>query len=153
MWALIVIVLMLSWGELVVALSPRQNYGGPEGQISGFVIGVNGYPVDWALVNATDGQHAFTAFSGMSGFYLMRVPSGTYNISVYAPGFWAYATGVNVTEDSTVEVDFHLQPSTVPVPEIQPGLVPVVLALTIAAALAVSRRTSKRKSSEGLDAP
>ncbi len=143
-WVSFVFVLLLFSGGLAVAQSPQQTYNGPAGQISGNVIGVNGYPFDWALVNASDGYHVFTAFSGMSGFYLMRVPVGTYNVSVHAPEYWANSATVNVTQDSTVTVDFHLQQSSLPVPEIQPGIVSIVFALTVATALIISKRISKQ---------
>ncbi len=144
LWASLVFALLVFSGKFAFAQSPRQNYGGPGGQIAGHVIGVHGYPFDWALVNASDGQHAFTTFSGMSGFYLMWVPPGAYNVSVHVLGYWADSATVNVTQDSTVTVDFHLQQSSLPVPEIRQGAVSIVMVLTIALALAVGRRFSER---------
>lgn len=148
-WASLLFALLVFSSKFAFAQSPQQNYGGAGGQIAGHVIGVNGHPFDWALVNASDGQHAFTAFSGMSGFYLMWVPPGAYNVSVHVTGYWADSATVNVTQDSTVTVDFLLQQSLLPVPEIQPSIVSIVMVLTIGVTLAVSRRISKRQIRDG----
>ncbi len=141
--ASLVIALMLVGNRLAFAQSPQQYYSGPGGQITGYVIGVSGYPVDWALICASDGQNTFQVFSGMSGVYLMRVPVGTYNVTVHVSGYRADSVSVNVADGSSVTVNFHLKQSQVAVPEFQPNITPIVMALALAAALII-RRSPKR---------
>ncbi len=141
-WGLFALALLLLWTSSAAAQSP-QDYVGPGGQITGYVIGVNGYPVDWALVNATDGQHFYTAFSGMSGGYLMWVPVGSYNVSVHVAGFWANSATANVTNYSTVRLDFHLMTAPMPVPEFELTMAPVVLLLSLALAVMLNKRYSR----------
>lgn len=151
MWAPIALALLLFWGGSAAALASPQYYTGPGGQITGYVIGENGYPVDWALVNATDGYHSYAAFSGMSGMYMIWVPAGVYTVSVhssgyfsgYFPGYSANSAIANVTNNSIVRVDFRLKQATVQVPELAPGLAPTVLFLTLGAVLVIKRRVSR----------
>ena len=90
--SLLIIALALVEAGLVFASSAPEYYGGTGGTISGIVVNPNGSVVDWAQVYARAGNQTFQAFSGFSGFYLMRVPAGTYNVSVYDfynPPYWA----------------------------------------------------------------
>jgi len=133
----LLIVFLLATSRIVNA----QYYGGPGGQISGFVYGGNGVGFDWAQLSASNGNETFHAFSGMSGFYLMRVPVGIYNVSVYVSGLPLAApsvSNVTVTQDSTATVDFHLQEITgTPVPEFRSDLTMAVMVVVMAAALAI----------------
>ena len=141
--SLLFVVFLLVSSRLVAA----QYYGGPGGQISGFVYGTNGVGFDWAQLRATNGNQTFHAFSGMSGFYLMRVPVGVYNVSVYISGLPLYAdnmTNVTVTQDSIATVNFHLQQlPTTPVPEFQTDITALVMAAVFAATLAIMKRRSR----------
>jgi hypothetical protein len=100
--------------------------------------------VDWSQIHANSGNQTFEAFSGFSGFYLMRVPAGTYNVSVYDfynPQYWAPTANVNVTDGSSNTVNFYLQqepPSAVP--EFQPSVFGLVVVLALAATCFVARR-------------
>jgi hypothetical protein len=140
--ASLVIALVLVGNGLVAAQSPMQYYGGPGGEITGIVIGVDKIPVDWALVYAKSAEHTFQTFSGMSGVYQMRVPVGIYNVTVNVPGFRANSASVNVTLNSSTTVNFHLERSDVPVPEFQSDMALVVIVLTFAVALIFRRHTS-----------
>ena len=126
------------------ASSAPEYYGGAGGTISGTVIGPSGYVVDWTQISAISGNQTFEAFSGFSGFYLMRVPAGTYNVSVYDPydpQYWAPNANVTVTDGSSSTVNFDLQqqpPSTIP--EFQPNLSVFVAVLVVAATCFASRR-------------
>jgi hypothetical protein len=125
-----------------------QYYGGPGGQISGFVYGVNGGGVDWTQISANNGTHIFHAFSGMSGFYLMRVPVGVYNVSVYVPDLplWANSANVTITDGSSVTVNFHLQQQpVVVVPEFQTNVAVLVMTFAFAAAVVVVKRKPLRE--------
>jgi len=116
---LLFVVFLLASSRLVIA----QYYGGPGGQISGYVFGTNGLGFDWAQISANNGNQTFHAFSGMSGFYLMRVPAGVYNVSVYVPELPFYAknvTNITITQGSSAAVNFQLQQQpVVAVPEFQ----------------------------------
>lgn len=144
MAASLVIALMLIGISLVVAQSPQEYYGGPGGEITGIVLGVDRIPVDWALIYAKSSQSTFQTFSGMSGVYQMRVPVGIYNVTVNVPGFRANSASVNVTLNSSTTANFYLERSDVPVPEFQPDMALIVMALTFAVALILRRCSSKR---------
>lgn len=127
--ASLVLALVLIGGRLVFAQSTQQYYGGPGGEITGMVIGVDGHPFDWATIYASNSQQTFEAFSGMSGVYEMRVPLGTYNVTVSAHGYTADSAALNVTENSSSTVNFYLQQV---VPEFPPMIEPLLIAFTIA---------------------
>jgi len=140
--ASLVIALILVCSSSVEAQSPQQYYGEPGGEITGHVIGADGYPVDWAAVHASNDQHTYEVFSGMSGVYLMRIPTGTYNVTVEVPGYRARGETVNVTENSLHTVNFYLE---VAVPEFQSNTAPLVIALILAATLICISERRKRK--------
>lgn len=141
---LVVLSLVLAGRSFVFASSVPTYYGGTGGTISGTVIGPTGNVVDWTQISAISGNQTFEAFSGFSGFYLMRVPAGTYNVSVYdpySPQYWAPNANVTVTNGSSSTVNFYLQqqpPSAVP--EFQPNLSLLIGVLVLAATCFVSRR-------------
>lgn len=144
---LVVISLVLASRSCVFASSVPSYYGGAGGTISGTVVGPNGMVVDWTQISAISGNQTFEVFSGFSGFYLMRVPTGTYNVSVfdpYSPQYWAPNANVTVTDGSSSTVDFYLQqqpPSAVP--EFQPNLSAFVVVLVIGATYFASRRLKR----------
>jgi len=127
--ASLVLALVLISSRLVFAQTTQQYYGGPGGEITGMVIGVNGHPFDWATIHANNSQQTFEAFSGMSGVYQMRVPAGTYNVTVSVQGYTANSATVNVTDNSSNTINFYLQQ---PVPEFPPTIEPLLIAFTIA---------------------
>ena len=132
------VALLLIGSRLVGAQSPQQYYGEPGGEITGRVTGVNGYPVDWASIHASDGQYTYQVFSGMSGVYLMRVPLGTYDVMVDVPGYRADSVTVNVTANSLNTANFQLE---VAVPEFQSNIAQLMTIFTLAVALIlISRR-------------
>ena len=137
------VTLLLVGCRLVEAQSPQQYYGELGGEITGRVVGVDGYPVDWAAVHASDGQQTYQVFSGMSGVYLMRVPVGMYSVTVDVPGYRADGVTVNVTANSSNTANFQLE---VAVPEFQSNIAQWVTALTLAVTLIF---ISKRAPSKG----
>ena len=147
---LVTTLMLLGTGCVLAAYTPVY-YGGEGGTISGTVISPTGTLVDWSQIHATDGNQTFEAFSGFSGFYLMRVPAGTYNVSVYdpySPEWWAQSANVTVTDESTTTVNFYMQsqPSS-PVPEFQPGLVALLSILALVATCVASRPLRKGRRS------
>lgn len=113
---------------MVFALSTQQYYGGPGGEITGMVIGVDGHPFDWATVYANNMQQRYEAFSGMSGVYQMRVPAATYNVTVKAQGYTANGATINVTDNSSNTVNFYLEQA---VPEFPPITAPLLMSLIV----------------------
>jgi hypothetical protein len=86
-----------------------------QGTLQGFVLGSSSYhaaePFDWALVMLRGNGNTFEAFSGMSGFYQIFLPAGTYNVTVSVPvdsSYMAYRTAVNITPQSRTVLDFYL---------------------------------------------
>lgn len=142
--SLVVISLVLVGSNLASASSTPDYYGGAGGTISGMVVSPSGNVVDWSQIYARTGNQTFEAFSGFSGFYLMRVPAGTYNVSVYDfynPVYWAPPVNVTVSDGSSTTVNFYLQPQApAPIPEFQPNLLAVVGLLAIAGACILTKR-------------
>ena len=138
---------LLAGSGLVLASSTPKYYGGAGGTISGLVVSPSGNVVDWSQIYANNGNHTFEAFSGFSGFYLMRVPAGTYNVSVYDfynPVYWAPSVNVTVTVESNTMVNFYLQPQPpAAVPEFQPNLLAVVVMLAVGAACIIAKCSRK----------
>jgi hypothetical protein len=148
----LVIALILFMSNVVLAQSsPHQYYGAEGGEITGYVLGVSKQPVDWAEIYASSDQHTYQAFSGMSGFYAMRVPAATYNVTVNVPGYEAYATkatvtsgsatvmnfnlnsiNVTVSDGSSSVINFYLQQTQTPVPEFQLTLPLMLFTFTFA---------------------
>jgi len=145
----VVIALMLLGAKLVAAQSQPQQYGGGGGggMISGTVLGFNMYdqlePVVWATVYAV-GQHTFVAYSSSGGFYQMFVPVGVYNVTVTQPGYVTTSNRVVVSDGSATNINFTLEQSHLPVPEFQPNVTFIVMVLTLAGALFIRRRSTKR---------
>jgi O-acetylhomoserine/O-acetylserine sulfhydrylase-like pyridoxal-dependent enzyme len=137
--ASLVLGLLLVGSSLVFAQSTQQYYSGPGGAITGMVIGVDGHPFDWATIYASNNQQTFEAFSGMSGVYQMRVPSGTYNVTVSAHEYTANGATVTVTDNSSNTVNFYLQQT---VPEFQPMIEPLLMAFTIVLVFFIFKRTN-----------
>jgi len=157
-FSVIVISIFAASGIVLARPQPLQYYGGNGGQISGYVLGPGKQPFDWAAIYARSAQQTFQAFSGMSGFYEMRLPSGTYNVTVNVPGYQALVTNANVTEGSATTmnflidsmnvsvsegsssvINFYLQQNQTPVPEFQPPLAVLVLIVALTSTLLFRR--------------
>ena len=138
-----VTLVLLGTNLAYAALTPKY-YGGAGGTISGLVISPAGNLVDWAQIYARNGNQTFEAFSGFSGLYLMRVPAGEYNVSVYdpySPQWWGQSANVTVTDNSTTTLNFYLQaqpPS--PVPEFPPYSSALIVVLALAVPCLLTRR-------------
>ena len=110
----LVLIIALVGKELVAAQSPQQYYGGPGGEITEYVTGL-------------DNAHLI----------------GLYNVTANVPGFRANIARVNVTLNSSNTVNFQLQRSDVPVPEFHPDTVFLVTALILAMMLIIRKHSSK----------
>ncbi len=99
----------------------------PPGQISGRVVDINGQPVRYAVVqatNTTDPEIVREILSDPDGTFLIpRVPAGTYNVTVVSVADGGYTlpparpeggtfTNVQVTAGDTIQLpeDFVLEP-------------------------------------------
>jgi len=145
---LVVFIILLTSRVAIAEPSPQQYYGGPGGQVSGVVWSdQRDAPIDWAIIHARSAQHQFQAASGMSGFYLMRLPNGTYTITVEATGYDGASANVTVSEDSSNTVNFYLtlQQTSTPVPEFQTGqlIQTMALALVLVAILLHKQKTQR----------
>ena len=107
-YVLLITALTLTTAIAVSAQPEPQQYYGIGGQITGYVLGVNRQPLDWAAVYARGDNRTLQAFSGMSGAYTMRVPAGRYNVTVYADGYEASSKNATVALDSSTNLDFNL---------------------------------------------
>lgn len=145
--SLLGISLILAGNNLAAATSGPNYYGGAGGTISGTVVSPSGNVVDWSQIYANNGNQTFEAFSGFNGFYLMRVPAGTYNVSVYDfynPAYQAPSVNVTVANGSNTTVDFYLQPEPpVAAPEFQPNVLVLVAMLAMAGACVTTSRFRK----------
>lgn len=156
--SLIVVSILLMNGTANARPQPIQYYGGEGGQISGYVLSASKQPVDWAAIYARSTQHTYQAFSGMSGFYEMRLPADTYNVTVNVPGYEALVTNATVTTGSATTmnfylnsmnvtvsagsssvINFYLQQTQTPVPEFQPTITLLVAVFALASTLIVKR--------------
>jgi hypothetical protein len=155
--SILILALILAMSRYAVASSPQQYYG-DGGEITGYVLGVNNQPIDWASIYAKDTQHTYEAFSGVNGVYQMRVPTGTYNVTVNASGYNTAGTNVTVSINSSTIVNFHLATMNVSVsggsssvinvyltqtqvPEFQPSLSLTLVVLTLAVTLLLRKST------------
>jgi hypothetical protein len=153
----LILALILATNKYAVASSPQQ-YFGDGGEITGYVLGVNNRPIDWAVIYARSTQHTYESFSGMSGLYQMRAPTGTYNVTVNASGYNAASTNVTVSINSSTIANFYLAAMNVSVPggsssiiniyltqtqvpEFQPSLSLTLVALTLAITLVLRKST------------
>src|SRR5208283_5319670 len=141
-----VIAVGLSGTGLVFAQSqPTQYYGG--GYLSGQVLGFDylNYltPVAWAKVTATNGLYSLSTSTGGDGYFGMFLLAGTYNVTVAEPGFLPHTISVAVSDGSSSSINFYLYESQIPVPELQPQMISVALAIALAATL-LTKRTLKR---------
>jgi hypothetical protein len=147
--SVIVALILLSVKFAAAQTQPFQSSGTGGGMIMGTVLGFNMYyqliPIAWAAVYANNGLHTFIAYSSTGGFYEMFVPTGLYNVTVIQPGYKAYSNVVAVSDGSSSTINFTLEQSHVPVPEFQPNVTLIVMVLTLAGALVIRRRSTKRR--------
>ena len=129
-----------------MAQSPAQVGGG---YIQGYVYGFDMYneliPLEWVQVSASNANYHFSTSTGGDGGYLLYLPVGAYNVTVYAPGFTSSSQTAAVPNGGGSQVSFYLQESGVPVPEFPSGVFPMLLALIGGAALLTKRATRRKR--------
>jgi len=127
----VILVFMLTLFFLAAILSGRASASASNGgMICGSISWLDQYgnmrPASWVQVIADDGVHSPITSSTTEGAYCMWVPPGTYTVSVSAIGFFVPTTaGVIVFSGGATRVDFTLDPSAYPIPEIPSGMQPI----------------------------
>jgi len=122
---------------------PQQNLQNTA--LQGYVLGSGSagiQPIDWALIALKNGQQLFEVFSGISGFYQIYLPGGTYNITVNVPvdpSYLNYSTTLMIPNGTTTLMNFQLR-QILPVPEIHLPLTSVIV-LSIVGATLLARKT------------
>jgi hypothetical protein len=116
------------------------------GHVYGFDMWDELVPLEWVTVTAANTNYQFQVSTGANGTFEMFVPSGTYNLTVDAPGYKAYALSVSVSDGSSSAATFYLEQSHVPIPEFPTQALPMIVAIALAVML-LSRKSRKRKSS------
>ncbi len=143
-----VVALMLVGAKLVTARSGTTQYYGPGGEISGRVLGFTMFdelrPIAWATITADNGQQTFVTYSGAGGFYYVYVPAGSYNVTVVEPGYTTQSGTVAVSDGPAV-INFNLEQSHVPVPEFPTGIIYIIAAVALSAAMVAIRRTKRNR--------
>jgi len=119
---LALLVLMLSSAHVSAHSLPQQ---GEDTVLQGYVLGSGSagiQPIDWALIRLKSANQGFQVFSGITGFYQIYLPGGTYNVTVSVPvdpTYLNYTTSLTIQNGTTTQMDFNLQ-RVLPVAGIQP---------------------------------
>ncbi|SCW82000.1 Alpha-tubulin suppressor [Paenibacillus tianmuensis] len=77
--------------------------------VTGSVYGIEGMPVEYATVTASTYNESWTVTTDTYGKYALSVPTGTYNMKVFANGYReSTKSNVNGTSNVYQTVDFNL---------------------------------------------
>ena len=112
------------------------------GRIWGYTWLDEAVPLVWAKVSAyMDGQLVGEVSTGSSGSYVMYLPRGNINVTVDYPGFLVQSKIVSISEGGTMSMDWYLEKSGLPIPELSLyNLLPVVALLIAFCQLLVRRK-------------
>ena len=144
---LMLTILLILLSSRIVSSSSRPQQNLQNTALQGYVLGSGSAgirPIDWALIKLNNGQQSFEVFSGITGFYQIYLPSGTYKITVDVPvdpSYLNYSTTLMIPNGTTTVMNFQLQ-QVLPVPELHTPLIFVLLS-AIGASLIV-RKTRGR---------
>lgn len=140
----LVLVLLVLGSKPAIAQAPPQGGGYVQGWVYGFDMYDELVPLEWVNVTASNGDYRFVASSGTNGSYEMFLPSGTYNLTVSAPGYKSYSRTIAVSNGSSSTVTVYLYESGVPVPEFPAQAILLLMILGVAAALLTKKATKRR---------
>ena len=106
----------------------------------------NLHPMSWAQITADDGQSPPTTASTTDGSYALFLAPGTYTITAESgPAFVPDSKdNVVVSSGSSTSMDFTLQPTGKPVPELPPWAQPLMLLSAIVVTVVALRRYRPR---------
>ena len=120
------------------------------GSVYGGVYWVDQYGnmrlMSWAQVTAENGESRTTA-STTNGSYVLFLTPGTYTITAESgnPAFFPdSADNIAVSPGSSTSLDFTLQPTGKPVPELPPWAQPLILLSAIVVTVVCVRRYRPR---------
>jgi hypothetical protein len=136
--------LILGVGPTTQAL--LQGGGYLHGSVYGFDMYDKLVPLEWVKVIATSADYQFAVSTGANGTYGMYLPSGTYNLTVSAPGYKPYSSSVAVADGSSSTINVYLEQSGVPVPEFPAQAIFMVMIVAVAAALLTKKATKLKRS-------
>jgi len=143
---MLTLLLLLLSSRIVSANSlPQQNL--QDTALQGYVLGSGSagiQPIDWALIMLRNGAQSFEVFSGISGFYQIYLPGGTYNVTVNVPvdpSYLNYSSTLMIQNGTTTLMNFQLQ-QVLPVPEIHSPITFVIILSTVGVTL-LSRKTHR----------
>jgi len=147
---IIVLVLAVFAGVLSTVAFATPEAHAMAGSVSGGVYWVDQYgnmrPMSWAQVTADDGASPTVVASTTEGSYVLWLAPGTYNITASSDaGFYPdSADNVVVSPGSSTSIDFTLQPTGEPVPELPPWAQPLILLSAMAITVVSVRRYRAR---------
>ena len=142
--ALLIIVLVVGALATVAWTTPTAG-ARSGGSIGGVVYWMDQYGnarlMPWAQVTADDGVSQITTYT-TDGSYAMWLPVGTYDITASAPPGFAPDTrpGIVVSQGSSTSLDFELNQTGQPIPELPPWSQPLVVLATLAVTVLAVRR-------------
>ena len=142
---MVLLVLAVLAGLLSGAVITAPAVHAMNGSVHGEVYWVDQYndmhPMAWAKVSADDGVSSITAYT-TDGSYSMWLLPGTYTITASSdPGFYPASTpNVVVSAGSSTPLDFTLQPTGKPVPELPSWAQPLILLSAIVVTVVCVRR-------------
>lgn len=146
----LLVLLALSAGLLSVLVSTTHVAQAAAGSVHGGVYWIDQYgnmnPMPWATVTANDGVSPAIVAHTTDGSYEMWLPPGTYDITASSdPGFYPdSAPNIVVSPGSSTGIDFTLEPTGKPIPELPPWTQPIIILGTLMTTALVVRRHKTR---------
>jgi hypothetical protein len=101
--------------------------------------------MSWAQITASDGATEVTTYT-TDGSYVMWLLPGTYDITASSsPGFYSDTkSGIVVSQGSSIGLDFELQQTGQPIPELPSWSQPLVVMSTLTITAIAARRHKAR---------
>lgn len=121
------------------------------GRIQGQVFGFTTFsdqlvPLEFASVSAwIGGSKVEEVWTYNGGHYEMFLPSGEYLLVIDYPAYVPQSMPVSIGEGSSFSLDFYLQYSGKPIPEISDYALPLITAIGLVISLLLLRRARKKK--------
>jgi len=147
---IVVLTLAILAGLLSGAILTTPAVQATTGSVHGGVYWVDQYDnmhlMSWAKITADNGESRTTA-STTNGSYVLFLTPGTYTVTAECecPAFFPdSADNIAVSPGSSTPLDFTLQPTGEPVPELAPWAQPLILLSAIVVTLVCVRRYRPR---------
>jgi len=146
----LMVLLALVAGILSAVVGATPMVRAESGSVQGVVLWIdqygNAHNMAWAEVTADDGVLPPVVAYTTDGAYTMWLPAGTYDITAASePGFFPETvTGVVVSPGSSTSIDFTLEPTGEPIPELPPWSQALVAVCAVTVTIVVVRRHKTR---------